>query len=103
MAHTKKNVRIKHPNQQPTGPSKQPIITHYLGHLTAYQPIRDQYFLGRSVPDPNVLGTWLTVNFTLPFILTIAAVAESIVDVGTGYLYLRGTPEYTLRETWIEG
>ena len=23
---------------------KQPIITHYLGHVTGYQPIRDQYF-----------------------------------------------------------
>ena len=23
---------------------------HYLGHVTGYQPIRDQYFLIRSVP-----------------------------------------------------
>ena len=30
--------------------SKQPIITRYLGHVTGYQPIRDQYFLIRSVP-----------------------------------------------------
>eukprot|EP00116_Pleurobrachia_bachei_P015694 sb/3475956/ len=27
-----------------------PIRTHYLGHVTGYQPIRDQYFLIRSVP-----------------------------------------------------
>eukprot|EP00116_Pleurobrachia_bachei_P018171 sb/3478433/ len=29
---------------------KQPIRTRYLGHVTSYQPIRDQYFLIRSVP-----------------------------------------------------
>ena len=29
---------------------KQPIRTRYLGHVTGYQPIRDQYFLIRSVP-----------------------------------------------------
>eukprot|EP00116_Pleurobrachia_bachei_P002165 sb/3462427/ len=28
--------------------SKQPIRTRYLGHVTGYQPIRDQYFLIRS-------------------------------------------------------
>ena len=36
--------------QEPTGPSKQPIRTRYLDHVTDYQPIRDQYFLVRSVP-----------------------------------------------------
>ena len=36
--------------QQPTGPSKQPIGARYLGHVTGYHPIRDQYFLVRSVP-----------------------------------------------------
>eukprot|EP00116_Pleurobrachia_bachei_P016982 sb/3477244/ len=30
---------------------KQPIRTRYLGHVTGYQPIRDQYFLIRSIPD----------------------------------------------------
>eukprot|EP00116_Pleurobrachia_bachei_P012150 sb/3472412/ len=30
--------------QEPTETSKQPIRTHYLGHVTGYQPIRDQYF-----------------------------------------------------------
>eukprot|EP00116_Pleurobrachia_bachei_P015765 sb/3476027/ len=37
--------------QEPTETSKQPIRTRYLGHVTGYQPIRDQYFLIRSVPD----------------------------------------------------
>eukprot|EP00116_Pleurobrachia_bachei_P002404 sb/3462666/ len=37
--------------QQPTDTSKQPIKTRYLGHVTGYQPIRDQYFLIRSVPE----------------------------------------------------
>eukprot|EP00116_Pleurobrachia_bachei_P009510 sb/3469772/ len=38
--------------QEPTEikTSKQPIRTPYLGHVTGYQPIRDQYFLIRSVP-----------------------------------------------------
>ena len=39
--------------QQPTGPRKQPIRTRYLGHVTGYQPVRDLYFLVRSVPAPN--------------------------------------------------
>eukprot|EP00116_Pleurobrachia_bachei_P009460 sb/3469722/ len=29
---------------EPTDTSKQPIRTRYLGHVTGYQPIRDQYF-----------------------------------------------------------
>eukprot|EP00116_Pleurobrachia_bachei_P000738 sb/3461000/ len=37
-------------SQEPTDTSKQPIRTHYLGHMTGYQPIRDQYFLIRSIP-----------------------------------------------------
>eukprot|EP00116_Pleurobrachia_bachei_P006770 sb/3467032/ len=36
-------------DQEPTDTSKQPIRTRYLGHVTSYQPIRDQYFLIRSV------------------------------------------------------
>eukprot|EP00116_Pleurobrachia_bachei_P010550 sb/3470812/ len=30
--------------QKPTESSKQPVRTRYLGHVTGYQPIRDQYF-----------------------------------------------------------
>eukprot|EP00116_Pleurobrachia_bachei_P000671 sb/3460933/ len=37
-------------SQEPTETSKQPIRTRYLGHMTGDQPIRDQYFLFRSVP-----------------------------------------------------
>ena len=36
--------------QEPTEFRKQPIRTRYLGHVTGYQPIRDQYFLIWSVP-----------------------------------------------------
>jgi len=43
-----KNKSIHH-IQQPTGPSKQPIRTLYLSHVTGLQPIREQYFLVRSV------------------------------------------------------
>eukprot|EP00116_Pleurobrachia_bachei_P002445 sb/3462707/ len=35
---------------EPSDTSKQPIRTRYLGHVTGYQPTRDQYFLIRSVP-----------------------------------------------------
>eukprot|EP00116_Pleurobrachia_bachei_P012084 sb/3472346/ len=35
---------------EPTETSKQPIRTRYLGLVTGYQPIRDKYFLIRSVP-----------------------------------------------------
>ena len=34
--------------QEPTGTSKQQFRTCYLGHVTGYQPIRDQHFLVRS-------------------------------------------------------
>ena len=33
------------------GVSRQPIRTLYLGHVTGYQPIREQYFLIWSVPS----------------------------------------------------
>eukprot|EP00116_Pleurobrachia_bachei_P001048 sb/3461310/ len=36
-----------------TDTSKQPIRTRYLGHVTGYPPIRDQYFLIRYVPGDN--------------------------------------------------
>eukprot|EP00116_Pleurobrachia_bachei_P012112 sb/3472374/ len=39
------------PSEEPTETSKQPIKTCYLGHMTSYQPIGNQYFLIRSVPD----------------------------------------------------
>ena len=49
--------------QEPTEFCKQPIRTRYLGHVTGYQPIRDQYFLIRSVhgyietfSDTNILS-----------------------------------------------
>eukprot|EP00116_Pleurobrachia_bachei_P011606 sb/3471868/ len=47
---TSKNT---HDNQEPTKTCKHPIGTRYLGHVTGYQPIRDQYFLIRSVPELN--------------------------------------------------
>eukprot|EP00116_Pleurobrachia_bachei_P010964 sb/3471226/ len=33
----------------------EPIRTRYIGHLTGYQPIRDQYFLMRVTVNPNIL------------------------------------------------
>eukprot|EP00116_Pleurobrachia_bachei_P013513 sb/3473775/ len=46
----KKNIYPTYYHIEPTETSKQPIRTCYLGHVTGYQPIRDQYFLIRSVP-----------------------------------------------------
>eukprot|EP00116_Pleurobrachia_bachei_P000851 sb/3461113/ len=40
--------------EEPTETRKQPIRTYYLGLVTGYQPIRDQYFLIRSVPAMTV-------------------------------------------------
>eukprot|EP00116_Pleurobrachia_bachei_P016651 sb/3476913/ len=37
--------------KEPTETSNRPIRTSYLGHVTGYQPISDQYSLIRSVPD----------------------------------------------------
>ena len=37
--------------QEPTGSSKQLIGARYLGHVTGYEPIRDQYLLIRSDPE----------------------------------------------------
>ena len=34
--------------------SKQLIRTRYLGHVTIYQPIRDQHFLIRAVPSKEI-------------------------------------------------
>eukprot|EP00116_Pleurobrachia_bachei_P015920 sb/3476182/ len=45
MDHTLMGQRAQH-RIRPT----QPIRARYLGHVTGYQPIRDQYFLIRSVP-----------------------------------------------------
>eukprot|EP00116_Pleurobrachia_bachei_P002578 sb/3462840/ len=54
MSHTYDDVIIMM-SQEPNETSKQPIRAHYLVHVIGYQPIRDQYFLIRSVPDdePN--------------------------------------------------
>eukprot|EP00116_Pleurobrachia_bachei_P013278 sb/3473540/ len=35
--------------QEPTETRKQPIKTRYLGHVTGYQPIRDQYLIARVI------------------------------------------------------
>eukprot|EP00116_Pleurobrachia_bachei_P016619 sb/3476881/ len=43
--------------QEPTETSKQPIRTRYLGHVTGYQPIRDQYSLILSVTFRDILET----------------------------------------------
>ena len=46
-------------------PSKQPIRTRYLGHVTGYQPIRDQYFHIRSVAAPTSAVSGLRTPSTM--------------------------------------
>eukprot|EP00116_Pleurobrachia_bachei_P006505 sb/3466767/ len=57
---TKKQTASKDHCQEPTDSSNQPIRTRCLGHVTGYQPIRDQYLLNRSVPDhcQNHVPVW---------------------------------------------
>ena len=43
-------------SHEPTEWSKQPIRTRNLGHVTGYQPIRDQCFLIRLVPGNSYCG-----------------------------------------------
>eukprot|EP00116_Pleurobrachia_bachei_P014327 sb/3474589/ len=55
------------PLQELTETSKQPIITRYLGHVTSYQPIIDQYFLIRKCVTTNQNSLfrsrdWLSAN-----------------------------------------
>ena len=50
LAAAGKHSSVESGIHETTGPSKQPIRVHYLGRVTSYQPIRDQYFLIRSVP-----------------------------------------------------
>eukprot|EP00116_Pleurobrachia_bachei_P016545 sb/3476807/ len=44
-----------HPDRET---SKQPIRARYLGHVTGYQPIRDQYFLIGSVQCLIIVPCW---------------------------------------------
>eukprot|EP00116_Pleurobrachia_bachei_P001186 sb/3461448/ len=45
--------------KEPTDTSKQPIRTRHLGHVTGYQPIRDQYFPISHYINPLTHGTEL--------------------------------------------
>eukprot|EP00116_Pleurobrachia_bachei_P011477 sb/3471739/ len=59
-----KNPRI------PTEISKPPIKTLYLGHVTGYQPIRDQYFLvthpSHTLSKPHTTRVWVTMALSSP-------------------------------------
>eukprot|EP00116_Pleurobrachia_bachei_P004072 sb/3464334/ len=55
-------------HQEPTDTSKQPIRTRYLGQVTGYQPIRDQYVLIRSVPETHFNPITLPA-LALPFLI----------------------------------
>eukprot|EP00116_Pleurobrachia_bachei_P019047 sb/3479309/ len=47
--------------------SKQPIRTRYLGHVTGYQPVRDQYFTRYTLTCPgDVFGVSPVQNLGYP-------------------------------------
>eukprot|EP00116_Pleurobrachia_bachei_P016310 sb/3476572/ len=48
------NLETEQSNQEPTDTSKPPIRTRHLGHVTGYQPFKDQYFLILLVPVANL-------------------------------------------------
>eukprot|EP00116_Pleurobrachia_bachei_P008640 sb/3468902/ len=60
-------IRFISPQQQePTRPSKQPMRTRYLGHVTGYQPIRDQYFLHHThIDSDKSAGLYLDTMLSL--------------------------------------
>ena len=63
-------------HQEPTGPSKQPIRTRYLGHATGYQPIREQYLVIRSVAVYHPMhpgDTWFETCREWPEAIPISA------------------------------
>eukprot|EP00116_Pleurobrachia_bachei_P012207 sb/3472469/ len=61
--------------QESTETSKQPIRTRYLGNVIGYQPIRDHYFLFRTVP-----ASFLTREERSPEIVTPAHSLAAIVS-----------------------
>eukprot|EP00116_Pleurobrachia_bachei_P015186 sb/3475448/ len=64
--------------------SKQPIRTRYLDHVTGYRPIRDQYFLIRSVPGsyPHHIKP---LNFQGLFLSTLCRFEQSQSFKNTQY------------------
>eukprot|EP00116_Pleurobrachia_bachei_P012258 sb/3472520/ len=67
-------------HQEPIDTSKQPIRTRYLGHVTGYQPIRDQYFLVRSVPASHYHSPELRIAYVI-MIRRIGPGQELLVEV----------------------
>eukprot|EP00116_Pleurobrachia_bachei_P019081 sb/3479343/ len=73
-----------HTHQEPTETSKQPIRARYLGHVTGYHPIRDQYFLIRSVPGTQTSLTTADVDkVLLVHHLQVVRLTESLAAPGT--------------------
>ena len=71
--------------QQPTGPSKQPIITRYLDHVTGNQPTRTSiswfgWFLVFSCK--TVLSVRLSLQEVVPVIRRVRNLADSALSSG---------------------
>eukprot|EP00116_Pleurobrachia_bachei_P008875 sb/3469137/ len=69
-------------DQEPPETSKQPITTRYLGHVTGYQPIRDQYFLNWSVSCGKGVLETVTVSYTILCVCVLigSELSKTVVD-----------------------
>eukprot|EP00116_Pleurobrachia_bachei_P007672 sb/3467934/ len=80
-------------NQEPTETSKQPIRNPSLGHVTGYQPIRDQYFLIRSLfpllhlRDTRSPALWFPILIYQDQITTGKVAVLDTQDVLQGYTF----------------
>eukprot|EP00116_Pleurobrachia_bachei_P012317 sb/3472579/ len=72
---------------EPNEISKKPIRTRYLGHVTGYQPIRDQYFLIRHVLALPLFDTgaewYRTVRLVTPLRMETAQGNELLTNRAT--------------------
>eukprot|EP00116_Pleurobrachia_bachei_P007116 sb/3467378/ len=66
--------------QQPTETSKQPIRTRYLGHVTGYKPIKDQYFQIGSVPGGRSKRQFSADTMT-EFLMELYRPGDKLVEV----------------------
>eukprot|EP00116_Pleurobrachia_bachei_P006873 sb/3467135/ len=91
--------------QEPTDTSKQPIRTRQLGHLTGYQPIRDQYFLGIAYQNYSYS---MTQSSTTERERVVVGWRERdsnsrIVCLGRRPVYLGYWPHSNYHPCWKEG
>ena len=85
-----------------------PIRTRYLGRVTGYQPIKDQYFLIRPVPE-NLAHPWSPINTLDVCCLTVPVYCstmkpwklDSVIHLQTSTIFFnRSLPVMIWRQTY---